>query len=321
MAKILVTGGAGFVGKAVCKALERRGDQPVALVHEGDAGLAKLRAEIPGIPVAEADICDVDAVERAFSAHKPEGIVHCAAIVGVLASMSNPADVFRVNLDGSVNVMQAMVRHGVQRMIHISSEEIYGNFREKRINEDHPQNPLFAYGVTKSAIEHLGRTFALTDDLEVINLRTSWVYGPGFPRTRVPVDMIRAAAKREAFHVPHGKESRIDHTYIDDLVQGVLKALDLQVHPFDAYHIASGVAPTLQEIADILNRLTDGEWITVGEGTYKHAGAIEIPRKGALDCSRAREAFGYVPQFEIEAGLSAYLGALKNEERAELEEN
>ncbi|MBP5858601.1 NAD(P)-dependent oxidoreductase [Marivibrio halodurans] len=307
MKTVLVTGGGGFLGKAVCEALAARGDAVVALDRGPSPGLDAFARAHRGARAVECDIMDAAGLDAVMAEVRPDAVIHCAAIVGVMASLESPAGVFRVNTEGAINLFQAMARHGVKRVLHISSEEIYGAFRAARIDEEHPQYPLYAYGVSKQAVEHLGRTYAASHGLACINLRTSWVYGPGFPRDRVPCNMVKAALRGQPLHVPHGASSRIDHTYIDDAVAGTLMALDHRDHPFDAYHIASDSAPSLAEIADLIGALVPGARITVGSGTYRHNGEVEIPEKGALRCDRAREVFGYRPRFDIRAGLSAYL--------------
>lgn len=307
MAQILVTGGSGFLGQAICRALIARGDDAIAMDLPG-AALDALATEVPGIHVAPADMVDTDAVNAVFHEYRPDAVIHCAAIVGVLVSLDNPALVFRVNIEGSINLFEAMVRHGVKRMIHLSSEEVYGAFQSERATEDHPLNPLHAYGITKLAVEQLGRSYRQSHGLECINLRTSWVYGPNFPRERVPCNMIKAAMRGEALHIPHGASSRIDYTYLDDAVAGTLAALDHPDHPYDVYHIGSETSPSLDEIAIFIRSQVPGAEVTVGPGNYKHAGEVEIPRKGALDSTRARSVFGYRPRFDIEAGIKACLG-------------
>lgn len=310
MSKILVTGAGGFLGGAVVRALLDRGDAVVGLDCGPNAAVIKtMSMSNSGFDAADADISDAEAVDAVFAKHRPGAVIHCAAVVGVLNSLASPARLFRVNVEGSVNVLEAMARHACKRMIHISSEEIYGAFLAPRIDETHHQAPLYAYGVSKAAVEHLGRSYRTTHGLDCINIRTSWVYGPGFPRDRVPLNMIRAAAEGRVLHVPSGADERIDHTYLDDAVAGTLAALDSAEHAFDAYHIASDSAPSLAEIAAVVRDLVPGAKITVGSGPYKHSDAIAMPAKGALDCSRAHAAFGYQPKFDIRAGLAATLEA------------
>ncbi|MCO5160195.1 MAG: NAD(P)-dependent oxidoreductase [Mesorhizobium sp.] len=308
MNPILVTGAGGFVGRAIVEALLRRGDVVIAF-EAGDCTWLEARAESePGLAVVHGDICDAGLVDGLFDRQRPHAVIHCAAVVGVLASLKSPRELFRVNIEGSINLFEAMARAGTQRMIHISSEEIYGAFEADRIDENHPLRPLHGYGISKAAVEHLGRSYRATHGLDCINVRTSWVYGPHFPRDRVPINMIRAVARREPLYVPGGAADRIDHTYLDDVVAGVLGALDCPRHFHDAYHVSSASSPSLAEIASILAELDPtAPPITVGSGPYRHAGTVAMPRKGALDCTRAAEAFGYRPKFDIRAGLAATL--------------
>ena len=306
--RVLVTGASGFVGLAVVEALIARGDDVVAFDSALSPALRGLAAK-HGARVAlyQCDLADMAGMCRIFKADRPDAVVHCAAVVGVVASLASPINVLRVNIEGTVNLFEAMALYGVKRVIHISSEETYGAFKAPKIDESHPLEPLYAYGITKVAIEHLGRTYALIRGTECINLRTSWVYGPDFPRMRVPRDIVEAAVEGRALHVPFGRDSAIDHTYIDDLVQGVLLALDHKTHRYDVYNIASGEAPTVGDLARIACEIAPGAKITVGEGVYRHAGTIEIPPKGALDCARAAAEFGYAPKFGPVAGMRAYI--------------
>lgn len=310
MDPILVTGAGGFLGRAITLALLVRGERVLAFEAGDCSALHAMAEHHAALIVAPGDICDVDTIDSLFSAHRPRAVIHCAAVVGVLASLNAPHQLFRVNVEGSLNLFAIMVRHRTPRLIHISSEEIYGHFNAERIDETHPQNPVHAYGISKAAVEHLSRSYREMHGLETINIRTSWVYGPGFPRDRVPVNMIRAAARREPLHVPGGADERIDHTYLDDAVAGVLGALDCAAHTHDAYHVSSQSCPSLAEIAATIAELApDAPPISVGEGPYRHAERIAMPRKGALDCSRAASAFGYFPRFDIRAGVAATLDA------------
>ena len=310
MARILVTGGGGFLGRAICHALIERGDEAIGMDLPG--GSPETAANVGcGLHFVPADMLDNDAVDSVFREYRPDAVVHCAAIVGVLASLERPAMVFRVNIEGSINLFQAMSRYGVKRMVHLSSEEVYGAFQADRVTEDHPLNPLHAYGITKLAVEQLGRSYRASRGLECINLRTSWVYGPNFPRDRVPCNLIEAGVRGVRLHIPHGARSRIDYTYLDDAVAGTLAALDHADHPYDVYHIGSESCPSLEEIVHLIRELIPGADLAVGPGHLKHAGEVDIPRKGALDCSRARSAFGYRPKFDIRAGIKAYLAYLQ----------
>jgi nucleoside-diphosphate-sugar epimerase len=257
------------------------------------------------------DITDMAGIAQAAQVHKPNAVIHCAAIVGVLSSLGSPINVVRVNIEGSLNVFEAMRLFGIRRCIHISSEEAYGTFRADRIDESHPLDPVLPYGICKVAVEQLGRSYRDLHGLEVINLRTSWVYGTGLPRERVPKTLVEAALAGRKLHVPSGAEVKVDHTYVADFVSGVLKALDHREHHYDVYNIASGKAATISEMIAVIRELVTGAQLSAGPGPYRHGDRVEMIRKGALDVSRAATELGWTPRYDIRAGLAEYIEALR----------
>ncbi|TCK29207.1 UDP-glucose 4-epimerase [Ancylobacter aquaticus] len=306
--RVLVTGGGGFVGAALVRRLAQRGDVAIAFDRSFAPDLEE--ATDAGITTVPGDITDAFSVLSALDAHQPDAVIHCAAMVGVLASLSQ-AEMLRVNIGGSVNLFEAMARRDIRRVLHLSSEETLGHFLADRVDEGHPTRPVMAYGVSKLAVEGLGRTYRATHGIACINLRTSWVYGPGLPRSRVPKNFIDAALDGRSLHLPRGADSAIDHTYIDDLVDGVLAALDQPRLEFDTYNIASDSAPTVGRIVEIVRALVPGADISIGPGPLHHRDDIPVVRKGALAVDRARESLGYSPRFDIERGLAAYVAELR----------
>lgn len=307
--KILVTGADGFLGAALTRALLARGDSVVAFdtrmsMRQDAAAFARLFQVI-------GDITDMAALARVMLEHRPDAVLHAAAIVGVLSSLGSPVHVVRVNVEGSLNVLEAMRLAGVRRCIHVSSEEAYGKFHADPIPETHPLDPVLPYGICKAAVEQLGRTYRDLHGLEVINLRTSWVYGPGLPRDRVPKTLVEAAIAGRALHVPSGADVRVDHTYIEDFVSGALAALDHDTHRFDAYNIASGQATTVTDMIEIVRDLIPGAQLSVGPGPYRHGDQVEAVKKGALDVSRAQAELGWAPKYDMRAGLTSYLAVLQ----------
>ena len=306
--RILVTGGGGFLGNAVSNALIARGDTAIAFdTHfpESTGTLSDQYVRIVG------DITDMAALAHAVLTHRPDAVVHCAAIVGVLSSVGSPLNIVRVNVEGSINVFEAMRVGNIKRCIHISSEEAYGAFRAERIDETHPLDPVLPYGICKAAVEQLGRSYRDLHGLEVINLRTSWVYGPDLPRDRIPRNLVIAALEGRALHIPSGADTRIDHTYVDDWVTAVLCALDHSRHRYDAYNIGTGSAPTVAELAAFVSELVPGAQLSVGPGEYRHGGQIELVKKGAFDISRAAQELGWTPKYNIRDGLAAYIDEIQ----------
>jgi len=246
--------------------------------------------------------------------HRPQAVVHTAAIVGVLSSIASPLSLVRVNIEGSLNVFEAMRLGSIKRCVHISSEETYGHFRTDPVTEDHPLDAVYPYGISKATVEQLGRTYRDVHGLEVLNVRTCSVYGPGLPRDRVPKNVVEAALAGRALHIPSGGDMAIDHTYIDDTVSGTLAILDQPAHRFDAYNIASGHTVTLGKILAIVRELIPSAQISIGPGWGRHGDQIDMVRKGALDVSRAANEMGWRPRYDIRAGLAAYIEAMKRKD-------
>jgi len=313
MKKILVTGACGWLGAEIVRTLLARGDQVVATdLAISPAALALADTE-PKLRTAAVDLGEWHQVLRLFEAHKPDAVIHAAAIVGVIQAADIPIKALRVNVEGSINLFEAMRLQGVKRVVHISTEETYGDFLTPLIDEDHPQRPVSVYGVTKLAAEHYGRVYSRDHGLECVNVRTCWVYGPHLPRLRVPRTFIEAALRGEPCHLAEGGELAVDQVYISDTVAGVLLALDKPRHRFDSYNIATGEAPTIADVAEAVNRAVPGARITVGRsgGAYAHGGVVRSAVKGALDIRRATAELGYRPQYDLQRGIEATIAATR----------
>jgi UDP-glucose 4-epimerase len=309
---ILVTGACGWLGSAIVEALLDRGDRVVAVDLAVTPQMAARSAQNPRLVAAAVDLGEWHQVVRAFEAHRPDAVIHAAAIVGVVQAADIPLKALHVNVAGAVNLFEAMRLAGVKRVVHISTEETYGDFQSPVIDEDHPQRPLSVYGLTKLAAEHYGRVYSRDHGLECINVRTCWVYGPHLPRLRMPRTFIEAALRGEPYHQPDGGNLAVDQVYIADTVAGALLALDKPQHRFDAYNIATGTAPTLRDTADAVNRAIPGAKITVGDtGPYHHGGRVLTAVKGALDIRRAESELGYRPRYDLQKGIEATIEATR----------
>ena len=309
MARVFVTGGAGFLGCEIVRALLERGDQAIAFDVAPGGRLDALEAAHPTLKTIAGDLTAGPRLVDVLGEERPDAVIHCAAIVGVPASVRSPVQTMRVNVEGSLNLLEAMRLNGVRRMIHISTEEVYGPFTADPIGEDHACDPVMPYGISKLAVEQLSRGYGQLHDLECIHLRTCWVYGPGLPRPRVPKNLVDAALEGRPLHLASGGDFRVDHTYVTDLVAAVVAALDKGGHAFDVYNVGSGTATSLSEIVDIVKELVPGADLSVGPGEYRFDDLIPVVRKGALDISRARDHLGYAPRYDIRAGLRAYIEA------------
>ena len=311
MSRILVTGGAGFIGSGVVKSLAARGDDVIAFDIARSPRLDTAAAEHRNIEFIQGEITEWPQVVGLVQSRKPDAVVHCAPNDGVPNTLASPIGTFRVNVDGSLNVFEAMRLCGVKRVINLSSEETYGVFEKDKIDETHPNRPLKPYGISKYAVERLACDYQAAYGLEIVHVRTCWVYGPGLPRPRVPKILVDAAVAGRKLHLPDGGDFRVDHVYIDDCIDGIIKALDKPQHRYDVYHIATGNAPSLAEIVEMIRELVPNADLAIGPGPYRFIDGTQAVRKGALDITRARAELGYEPRFPIEKGLAAYIEATR----------
>ncbi|MGE0316013.1 MAG: NAD-dependent epimerase/dehydratase family protein [Lautropia sp.] len=307
--RVLVTGGSGFLGLELVRRLAERGETVIAADTVVSPRLQSLVQAHGNVVAIAVDITDLAGLAMAFRQHRPQAVVHCAAVVGVPASLGSPANVLRVNVQGSLNVLEAMRLYDAARFVHLSSEEVYGDFDTDVVTEEHPLRPLMPYGISKVAVEHFGRTYAQLHGLECVNVRTSWVYGIWLDRPRPPMNYLNAALRDEPLHVEAGADTMIDYTYVDDVVDGLVRVLDHPRHAHDAYHIASGRAISEGDLVDAIRELLPRARIAVGPGRREFVPGVPVPRKGALDCSRAARELGYTPRYDVRAGMAAYVQA------------
>ncbi len=310
MARILVTGASGFIGFAVSEALIARGDEVLATDIGAGPRMLSLLERAKGLTFTPGEITDWTLLVRLLKDGKVDGVVHCAAIVGVPASMGAPTATFRVNVEGTINLLEAMRLFGPKRMVNISSEEIYGPFLADTIDEDHRCLPTKPYGISKFVVEQVCGDYAAAHGLECIHARTCWVYGPYFPRPRMPRNILDAAIAGRSLHLPGGASFAVDQVHIDDVVQGVLLALDKPRHIFDAYHVTTGVAVSFAEVVDMIKRRLPKADISVGSGPLRCVDGTVAVKKGALSIERARRELGYAPRWTMASGLDDWIDLL-----------
>jgi len=147
--------------------------------------------------------------------------------------------------------------------------------------------------------------------LDVIVIRTSWVYGPGLPRNRAPKSMIENSLKGMETNMENGADHRVDHTYIDDFLQGALLAFEVVKPKSRVFNIASGKAHTFREMGEMVGVIIPGAKITIGPGLMKYSQEASAPQKGALNIERAKSELGYVPRYDLFEGLKKYTEYLK----------
>ena len=234
---ILVTGAAGFIGAALTIRLLQRGDRVVGIDNLNDyynptlkqARLAQIEAIAP--PRAwrfEAlSLEDADALTAIFAAERPQVVVNLAAQAGVRYSLENPAAYIQSNLVGFGNLLEGCCHYGTENLIYASSSSVYGGNRNLPFHERQPVNhPVSLYAASKKANELMAHTYSHLYGLSATGLRFFTVYGPWGRPDMAPMLFARAILAGEPIKVfNHGKMQR-DFTYIDDIVEGVMRCCD-----------------------------------------------------------------------------------------------
>ena len=234
---ILVTGAAGFIGAALSKRLLQQGDRVVGLDNLNDyydpslkqARLRQIEAVAPqgAWRFVEMALEDGDALMALFAAEKPTVVVNLAAQAGVRYSLENPAAYIQSNLVGFGHLLEGCRHHGTENLVYASSSSVYGGNRNLPFHEQQPVNhPVSLYAASKKANELMAHTYSHLYGLPATGLRFFTVYGPWGRPDMAPMLFARAILAGEPIKVfNHGKMQR-DFTYIDDIVEGVLRCCD-----------------------------------------------------------------------------------------------
>jgi UDP-glucose 4-epimerase len=286
--RVLVTGGAGFIGRRVVRALMAEG-------HE--VTVADLRAfPDPDVRSVTGDLCDPGVPERAVRPGT-EVIIHLAAITSVLASVNDPVTAHRLNVDATARLLELAREHNVGTFLLASTNAVTGNVGSSVISEQTVLRPLTPYGATKAAAEMLLGAYANCYGMTGAALRFSNVYGPGMSEKDSFVPrLMRAARDGDGVQVRGDGTMMRDLVHVDDIVQGVLAAW--RARHTGPLILGAGQSVSVNEMVETARKVTGApipvEHVPVGNG--------EMPAV-VVDISAAR-AIGYAPSHDLATGMA-----------------
>lgn len=306
--RILVTGGAGFIGSHLVDALVARGDEVVVYDNLAQGRAENLAAVQGRVVVQEASVVDLEALERTVREHHVEKIAHIAAIAS--RDVLDPRLIISVNIQGTVNVLEVAKRCEVRRCVLLSSDEVYGEFQYEPADEHHPLVPRHPYGISKLCGERFAEYYHEFHGVDAVSIRTARVYGPRFLGERVPKDLIQNALQGKPTWVPNGGDDKADYTYVRDAVRGILLALDAEKPQYRVYNITGGKAYTTTQVGELIQEIFPGAEMQIGPGPVEVDG-VKLPMKGTMDIARARDDLGYTPEYDIRKGLAEYVRHLR----------
>ncbi|GIU93841.1 MAG: UDP-glucose 4-epimerase-like protein [Gaiellaceae bacterium] len=300
--KVLVTGGAGFIGSNLVRALLARGDEVRVLDNFSTGSRRNLDGLERDVEVVEGELRSYERVHNAVRG--TEVVYHLGALGSVPRSVQDPLTSSAVNIEGTLNVQLAARDEGVRRVVFASSSSVYGNQPELPLRETMAPDPVSPYGVAKLAAERYCVSFSrVYHSFETVVLRYFNVFGPRQDPTSqyaavVPRFITAIAEGRPVTVYDDGEQSR-DFTYVDNVVRANLLAADAEGVSGRIFNISAGSPTSVNELADTIGRLL-GRPV---EKTYLP------PRPGDLrnswaDIGEARAGLGYEPQIGLEEGLS-----------------
>lgn len=315
--KVLVTGGAGFIGSHCCERLLAQGISVVVIDDFNDFyDPAVKEANIAGIldriTLVRGDIRDVDLVGRLFTEHRFDAVFHLAARAGVRPSISDPKLYFTTNIDGTFNLLDACRHHGVKRFIFASSSSVYGINKKVPFAESDPiERTISPYAATKIAGEQICSNYSHLFGIHCACLRFFTVYGPRQrPDLAISKFMKSVRNGKPIDRYGDGSTAR-DYTYVEDIVSGILAAAAYaEISPFEIFNLGGSATTTLGELISLVEE-TLGKKAEIRQLPDQPG---DVPRTFA-DIGKARELLGYESQTPIRDGIRKYATWLEENDR------
>lgn len=253
--KVLVTGGAGFIGSALVRRLLNNGYN-VSVFDNLSSGLLENLPKNDRLRFVVGDIRDFELVSSVIHGHQL--VMHLAAQPFIPLCYQLPLQTVDVNTRGSINVFKACLDHRVDRLVHISSSEVYGSAQYTPMDEKHPLCPLSTYAVAKAAADMWARTFHWEHKLPVVILRPFNTYGSYESLPRFIAEMIRQCLKEPRVHAGSLETSR-DYTYVEDVVEAMVNALETENIEGDTVNIGTCETHRMKEVLDLIKKETNTE--------------------------------------------------------------
>jgi len=259
--KIIITGGAGFIGSHLVKKITDRGDQVVVIDNFNDYYDPQLKRDrisifLKDCPIKlyEKDICDFEEMEKIFQEEKPDKIIHLAAMAGVRNSFKNPFLYEKVNVQGTLNLLELSVKYKLKNFVLASSSSVYGANKKFPFSEDDKvDTPLSPYASTKKAAELMAHVYHSAFNLKITILRYFTVYGPWGRPDMSYFKFTKNIFADQPIEVYNSGEMWRSFTYINDAVSGTIKALDADLE-YAILNVGNNAKEKLTDFIDVLEQ-------------------------------------------------------------------
>ena len=312
--KFLVTGGLGFIGHNIVSTLESLGHEVVIIDWKCTYGIIpddeldylvnERLSKISTKRISYNSICNAKVVQMLLDEFNPDVVIHTASFPRQKVVNSDPQLGSRVMIEGLLTLLEYSVAFGVKKFVHLSSSMVYGDFVDN-IAEDSMCNPIGSYGIMKLCGEWLIKDYCKNSDLKYTIIRPSAVYGPLDVEDRVVAKFLTNAMRGNVLKV-NGANEKLDFTYVDDLVHGIVDASTSTISNNKTYNMSGGLAISIRECAELVQRIVGKGSIEVVERN------LQYPSRGQLNISSAANDLGYHPSTSLEQGLRMYYEWLQN---------
>jgi dTDP-glucose 4,6-dehydratase len=295
--KILVTGGAGFIGSTLVRKLLDM-NYRVTVLDNLSTGLSQNLPKGDKLKLIEGDVRDFNLVSKLVRDHPY--VIHLAAQAFIPFSYQMPLQVADINAMGSINVLKACVNHKVKRLVHVSSSEVYGPAQYVPMDERHPLQPYSTYSVAKAAADMWAQTFYWEHNLPVIILRPFNTFGPRESLPYFIPEMIRQCLKSSIIHVGNLETSR-DFTYVEDTANAMVKALEVENIEGEIINVGTSRTHKMKDVLTLIKKGTgaDRKQVVLDKSRLRPRD-VEIL---VTDNTKARKILGWTPTVTFEEGI------------------
>lgn len=311
--KVLVTGAEGFIGSHLTESLIQQGAEVTALVQYNSFNnwgwIETFSEDIKSqIKIYTGDIREYDSISKVVKGQ--EVVMHLAALIAIPYSYLSPAAYVRTNVEGTLNVMQASLDHGVQKVVHTSTSEVYGSAQYVPINELHPLQGQSPYSASKIGADKIAESFYRSFELPVATIRPFNTYGPRQSARAVIPTIITQALAGEKIKLGSMHPTR-DFTYVKDTVEGFIKVAAAANSVGEVINIGSNYEVSIGDLVKKIVSLTGCEVEVEFDDQRTRPQQSEVNRLWA-DNSKAKKLLGWELSYSIDQGLMETISWFKN---------
>ena len=307
---VLITGGAGFIGSTLADTLLKENCKVICVDNFCDYYSPELKRKNisnallnSSYKLYQADIQNLDELEKIFSENKIDIIVHLAARAGVRPSIEKPVEYMQTNVMGTVNILELMKKYGVKKMCMASSSSVYGNCKAEKFSEDlNVRRPISPYAASKSACEQICYTYHHLYDLNIVMLRYFTVFGPRQRPDLAINKFVNLIRNNQPINMYGDGTSIRDYTYIDDIVSGTISAMKYDKTGYEIFNLGGGNPVSLVDMISTIETIL-GKKAIINKMPMQ-PGDVD---RTVCDISKSMKLLNYKPETSFYDGVKNFI--------------